>query len=106
MLLQMRRFHVASLALLMGALAGAGCGSDSKSAVIPTAPTSVVPPAVASPTAPTLSGKVSDTAFRTIGGATVEVLDGAEAGKTTIANASGQFWLTGVFEEGTRFRAT
>ena len=102
----MRTFHAAALVLLIGSLAGAGCGSESKTGVLPTAPTSVVPPVVVSANALTLSGRVYDTAFRPIGGATIEVLDGREAGKTTIANASGQFGFTGVFEEGTRFRAT
>ena len=102
----MRASHAAVLVLLFGSLAGAGCDSDSKTGVLPTAPTSVVPPVVVDSNAINLSGRVYDTAFRPIGGATVEVLDGAEAGKTTIANASGQFGFTGVFEEGTRFRAT
>ena len=102
----MRASQAAVLVLLFGSLAGPGCNSDSKTGALPTAPTSVVPPVGVNANTLALSGRVYDTAFRPIGGATVEVLDGAEAGRTTTANASGQFWFSGVFEEGTRFRAT
>ena len=53
-----------------------------------------------------MAGTVSDSAFRPLGGATVEVLDGPQAGKTTTADASGQFSLSGTFDDTTRFRAT
>lgn len=94
------------LVLVIGSLAGASCGEESPSRVLPTAPTAVVPPDVAITNGSTLSGIVFDTANRRIAGARIEVIDGAQAGMTTTANASGQYWLTGFFEEGTRFRAT
>jgi hypothetical protein len=112
MLLQMSRCEGALILLLTSALAGAGCGSESPPSFLPTAPTAVAtpptggtpPPAVSS--AATVSGKVYDTANRPIAGATIEVLDGVNAGMTTTSDRNGQYWLTGVFAEGTRFRAS
>jgi len=102
----MRSLHAAVVVLLIGSLSGAGCGSEAPSRVVPTAPTTVAPSTVAPPSgAMTVSGIVYDTANRPVAGATVEVLDGAQAGMTTTSNASGQYWMTGVFEDGTRFRA-
>ena len=106
MLLQMRRSN-AALPLLL-AIALVGC-SSSEGAYSPTAP---------SPTASTtqletlhdlplgLRGFVTDTAYRPLAGALVEVLDGASAGLTTIADADGQFVLSGRFDAATRFRAS
>jgi len=101
----MRSSSAALLPLLIGAFSVGGCGSDSPTAALPTAPTTVVRPGVVTPLA-TLSGKVFDTAHRAIAGATIEVLDGVQVGMTTTSDASGQYWFSGVFEEGTRFRAT
>ncbi len=53
-----------------------------------------------------MSGTVSDTAFRELGGAKVDVLDGPEAGKSVIADAKGRFSFSGTFNEATQFRAT
>src|SRR5687768_13092610 len=112
MLLQMRRSSAVLLALIIGAFSVGGCGSDSPTAALPTAPTTVAPPPTTAVPPPvvtlpaSLSGMVYDTANRTIAGATITVVDGAQAGVTTKSNASGQYWLTGVFEEGTRFRAS
>ena len=53
-----------------------------------------------------MRGTVSDTAYRSLAGATVEVLDGPQAGLSTTADARGDFSMTGVFDEATRFRAT
>ncbi len=49
-----------------------------------------------------IQGTVSDTAFRPLAGARVEVLDGPQAGLSTTANAQGEFSLTGTFDDGTR----
>ena len=40
-----------------------------------------------------------------LGGAVVEVVDGPQAGLSTISNAAGQFSLSGRFDDDTRFRA-
>lgn len=53
-----------------------------------------------------LRGFVTDTAYRPLAGALVEVLDGASAGVTTIAGADGQFVLSGRFNATTQFRAS
>lgn len=53
-----------------------------------------------------VSGTVSDTAFRPIAGAQVEIVDGPQAGTVTTADATGRFSLSGPFDRATRFRAT
>jgi hypothetical protein len=96
---QLLRVAIA-LALVQGL---AGCNSSpSKS---PSAP-SPAPPAVAQPAASQLAGKVYDSAFRPLAGARVEVVDGPQAGRSTAADAMGNFSLAGVFDDTTRFRAT
>ena len=96
--------------MIFGLFVGAACGSASPDRVLPTAPTTVVPPPVAPPPAALpnpsgVNGWVTDTGFRPIAGAMVEVLDGPQAGMTNITNASGQFSLSGAFRVGTRVRA-
>ena len=89
------------------------CGADRSAAYgcnratpSPTAPTTTA----GSPALPAggllMMGTVSDTAFRPLGGAKVEVLDGPQTGLTTTANELGEFSLTGIFDDATRFRAT
>jgi len=100
----MRSLHAAVVVLLIGSLSGAGCGSEAPSRVVPTAPTTVAPTTVAPPSgAMTVSGIVYDTANRPVAGATVEVLDGAQAGMTTTSNASGQYWMTGFLKTAPAF---
>ena len=53
-----------------------------------------------------MRGTVQDTAFRPLAGATVEVLDGPQAGLATTSDGRGEFSLTGIFDDATRFRAT
>lgn len=92
------------LLLLPGSL---GCNKDRPS---PTAPTVLSPPPATDPTPPVgglvMKGTVSDTAYRTIAGATVEVLDGPQTGLSTTTDGRGEFSMTGLFDETTRFRAT
>jgi hypothetical protein len=104
MLLQMRTVSAAFVLLIISAPIGTGCGTESPTAVLPAAPTAVPPPVQVAASA-SLTGKVYDTANRIIGGAVVEVLDGPHAGLRATADANGQYWLTGVFEEGQRLRA-
>lgn len=49
---------------------------------------------------------MSDSGFRSLAGARVEVLDGPDAGRSTTTDDAGQFWFTGTFDPTTRFRAT
>ena len=94
------------LVIIFGLLVGTACGSESPNRVLPTAPTIVVPPpAVVVPNQHRVTGMVTDTGFRPIAGATVEVLEGPHAGMTITSNGSGQFTLVGAFEVGTRVRA-
>jgi hypothetical protein len=93
-------------AILFLALAVASCGDHGSrapaAALNPIAPTA--------PTAPPsgsllMRGTVSDTAFRSLAGARVEVVDGPQAGLSTTSDARGEFSLTGLFDNATRFRA-
>ncbi len=85
-----------------------GCDQDRPS---PTAPTAAHVENTANPAPPPaggmfMKGVVSDTAFRSLARATVEVLDGPHAGLFTTTDAGGHYSITGVFDEATRFRAT
>ncbi len=82
----------------------AGCGNTG-SASAPSAPSPVQQPA-RPPTSFQVTGYVSDTANRALAGASVEVLDGPQAGTATTSDAAGAFSLTGTFDGTTRFRAT
>lgn len=64
------------------------------------------PAGLATPIGVQLAGTVSDAAWRPLGGAKVEVVEGPQAGLSTTANAQGQFSLTGTFDDATRFRAS
>jgi len=79
----------------------AGCSRDSS--LSPTAPTAGTSATI---TVTQIRAYVSDTAYRSLVGAQVEVLDGSGAGRIATANADGVAVLNGVFEKGTRFRAT
>src|SRR5262245_53019830 len=80
---------------------------------LPTTPTGVVGQVQPPPPAPqpgtaqtTLKGVVTDSAFRVLPGATVEILDGPQAGRSALTDATGWFTLVGVFEDTTRLRAS
>jgi hypothetical protein len=85
----------------------AACGEDSSS---PTAPSRPGASAAGGATPPAggllMSGTVSDTAYRRLVGAEIEVLDGPQAGLTATADAQGEFSIMGAFDAATRFRAT
>ncbi len=93
----------AALLLVIAVVGCVGCGSESPSRLLPAAPSPPVRNDIS--VTVSLSGKVYDTAARSIEGATIEVLDGAQAGRTTTSDKDGQYWFTGFFEEGTRFSA-
>ena len=78
-----------------------GCNKDSASLTAPTLMPTVPPAGTIF-----MKGTVSDTAYRHIPGARVEVLDGPQAGLTATADARGEFSMTGLFDETTRFRAS
>ena len=95
--------------LLLLAAGLAGC-SDANSPSAPTTP-SPVPRAGPLPTeiqgsALRLYGAVSDTAFRRLAGARIEIVGGPEASTWTTANAEGEFSFTsGTFDDTTQVRA-
>jgi hypothetical protein len=92
-----------AIVLLVLAQGLAGCGgSNSSSAPSAVPQAGLQPPALVSG----ISGFVMDTAFRPLAGANIEVIDGPDAGTSTIADATGQFSLTGAFDPTVRFRAT
>jgi hypothetical protein len=53
-----------------------------------------------------IRGYVQDSAFRPLFGARVEVLDGPQAGRFATTTRTGEFELSGAFDETTRFQAT
>ena len=53
-----------------------------------------------------MAGSVSDAAWRPLAGARVEVVDGPQAGLSTTTDGSGEFRLSGNFDDTTHFRAT
>jgi hypothetical protein len=53
-----------------------------------------------------MKGTVSDTAFRPVADAAIQILNGPSAGLTTRSDATGQWGFTGVFDDSTQFRAT
>ena len=82
----------------------AGC-SESASPVSPSV-LAPVPPTGTVIDASRVGGVVYDSAFRILGGAVVEVVDGPDAGRSTIADAEGRFSFSGTFDDDTRFRAS
>jgi hypothetical protein len=70
----------------------AACGSSSTTA--PSSTTSTPP--VTTPSTFTLSGTVTSTTGAGISGATVRIVDGANAGKSTTTSASGAYSFTGL----------
>jgi hypothetical protein len=101
-----RQSAVMGIAAAVGlGLATVGCDTNrsTPSVTNPTpTPTPVPPPNGVI----VIAGTVSDTAFRPISGAVVEVVDGPQAGLSTTVDARGEFRLMGAFDDATRFRAT
>src|SRR5215213_8272965 len=97
------RWHHAACLLIVIALFSFGCSTPTTPTVVPTATT---PAIVGAPSGVAIAGKVYDTAYRPLGGAIVEVIDGPSVGMTVATIASGEFALRGAFDETTHFRAT
>jgi hypothetical protein len=95
----------ASVLLLLLALTIAACSGKSV-----TAPTAAISqgPAIAGPvpSATGMKGTVSDTAFRPLADAAIEILNGPSAGLTTRSDAKGEWGFAGVFDDSTQFRAS
>ena len=97
--------NLTRIGLVIALLALAGCGESTTAVTAPIAGSGVTAP---SPTASAVAmkGTVSDGNFRAIPGARIEVLDGVQAGATTITDSRGEFSFSGTIEDHTRFRAT
>ena len=99
----MKRWKPIGVALLaLNVAACSGKGVTAPTAAVSPGPASVVPGAGAV----AMRGTVSDTAFRPIAGATIEILNGPSAGLTTRSDAMGQWGFAGAFDDSTQFRAT
>ena len=96
------------LVLLMLTLTTAGCDrSEPPPNVVGPSPTPAPAPIpTPQPTPSGLNGHVQDTAFRPLGGARVEVLDGPQKGTSTASDATGSFTIAGNFDSTTRFGAS
>ena len=97
----MRLLRTMSCLLVMVAL---GCGSHPSSTPLAPSPAPAPPPSP--PRHQILNGYVYDTAFRHVSGATVSLLDGAQAGASTTSNDSGRFSFTGNFQDPTTVRVS
>ena len=87
-------------ALLLG-LSVAACGGNGG-----TFPTAATSPSPTTSSAPFMRGTVSDTAFRSLAGVKIEILNGPSAGLTTTSDGGGQWTFPGAFDDSTQFRAT
>jgi Carboxypeptidase regulatory-like domain len=81
---------VKRLILFLGALTISGCGGTNSAAPTP-APTQ---------TTFTLSGQVTSSAGGAVSGATIRVVDGPNAGRSTSSDGNGTYSLTGLTQSG------
>lgn len=104
--LMSRKWFMVILAVVLNCT-WAACDSSSPP-TNPTSPSAPSAPAVPvpQPTGMQVAGTVADGAWRPSVGATVEVLNGPNAGLSTSTDSRGQFRLSGSFDETTEFRAT
>jgi hypothetical protein len=94
----MRMPRTMSLVVVIAAL---GCGPRPTSTPMAPSPSPTPLPPSSPPAHLNLNGYVYDTAFRPVGGATVKLLDGAQAGASTQSNETGRFSFTGTFADPT-----
>ena len=102
----MRVFAVIGLLVVAQGLAGCDGARSPSALVAPSPAPQPGPPPAPQPTAVRVDGWVYDSAFRILAGASVEILDGPQAGTRTTADARGHFSMTGTVDDTTRFRAT
>lgn len=93
--------------VLVHGLTSAACSRDGRTPagtaiVSPTAPTVTPTPS----SAVVMKGTVSDTAFRSLAGATIEIVNGPSAGRMTVSDSKGYWGFTGAFDDSTQFRAS
>ena len=106
----MSRLRFAVVAFL--AFPAASCDDDARIQPITTAPSPVSPsPASPSPASPVTTGEqirggIADTAFRPLGGARIEILDGPNSGTSAVTDSNGSFSLSAIVDDATRVRAS
>jgi len=97
-----------TIAVVLMSAGFAGCsGSDFARAPTAPSPSGSTPQAASNQEFPLqLRGFITDTAYRALAGARIEVVDGPSAGVSAISDAQGQFVLSGRFNAATQFRAS
>jgi hypothetical protein len=103
--------HLTFALVLVLSLFVIGCDSDSTPAQptptpAPTPAPTPTPTPTPAPTSAPLTGTVSSTTGQRIGGATVTVIDGPDAGRSTVANGSGEYRFDSLTISNANFRAT
>jgi hypothetical protein len=96
-----------SIIVALQGLAVAACGGNGVTptrAIISPSPANMLP-APTSPV-PVMKGTVSDTAFRSVAGAVIEIVNGPSAGLTTVSDARGEWGFVVALDDSTQFRAT
>jgi hypothetical protein len=101
-----RSVRIASGWMVLLLAAGTIACGDSRAPLTAPSPLAINPVAPLPVGTVFMRGTVSDTAFRSLARATIEVLDGPQTGMTAIASDNGEFALSGIFDDDTRFRAT
>jgi hypothetical protein len=84
----------------------AGLAACNGSTIAPSPVRPPGPPPVSVPAAFQFRGSVADTAYRPLASATVEILDGAEAGTSVTTDANGNFLLPVTFSTARAIRAS
>jgi Carboxypeptidase regulatory-like domain len=98
--------HMPRTMPLLIVMAALGCGPRPTSTPMAPSPSPTPVPPPSPPSYTMLNGYVYDTAFRHVAGATVTLLDGAQAGVSTQSNESGRFSIAGTFADFTTVRVS
>lgn len=103
-----RLIRVACFVVCIAGLAwtGTACDGSPKNPLTPQPTPSPTPNQGNGVVKTLISGYVQDGAFRPLSGVTLQVVDGPQAGASTLSDASGEFSFTGTFTAGTSLRAT
>ena len=101
----------ALVGVMILALGVTGCGSSNSSPPTPTSPTPTptpmpTPTPTPTPTTASLTGTVSNVGGEGIGGATVTVLDGSDAGTSVGTNSNGEYSFASLTTGNVNFSAT
>ena len=102
----MRLAVATSVAILIFSACGPSSNPTTRSPVSPSNAPTAGPQPAPRPTGISVAGTVSDTAWRHLVGATVEVVEGPDMGRSATVGANGEFRLAGNFDETSRFRAS